>query len=354
LTPLTLALEAVDHNTKADDLGLIRAKIRGLLHAYDQRWSSQPLEVLEVEHMLTADMWNPESGKKSRTYLMAGKRDVLLRDEIGQLVLMDHKTCSEDIQDPNAPYWRQLLIENQPTYYMLMDHLNGVRVDYGLWDVVRKPTLSPRQVTKAERDSISKYGTWFGRPAEPVERETLDMYEARVAYDATEVRSQWYFQRRQVARLDSQLIEVAAESWEIGQAMLEERKRSRHVRNAGACMNYGSPCKFLGICSGYDEPDSDNWTRKKQVHVELPQLPGDGKQFLTVSRIKSFQTCKRKHYYEYELGIERTDAAERETLQFGIIWHLALEAWFNAKKAEVLNVNSNVSANGVESIVATV
>lgn len=244
-----------------------------------------------------------------------------------------------------------MLIENQPTYYMLMDHLNGRRVDYALWDVVRKPSISPRQITKAERLDIDKYGTWFGQPAKSEDRETLAMYSARVAHDCSVIRPEWYFQRRQVARLDGQLVECASESWEIGQAMLEERKRTRHVRNSGACMNFGSPCKFLGICSGYDEPDSDNWKKKEKVHVELPELPGDGKQFLTVSRMKSFQTCRRKHFYEYELGIERADAGERETLLFGILWHIALEEWFTAKKEEQ-HVNSLVSANGVESSVA--
>jgi hypothetical protein len=332
---------------------LIEAKIKGLLFGYDKRWGNQTFNVLEVEQMITADMWNPESGRMSRSYLMAGKRDVLLSDELGQTLLMDHKTCSEDITDPSESYWRQLLVENQPTYYMLMDHLNARRVDYALWDVVRKPSISPRQITKAERAEIGKYNAWFGRPAEPCDRETFDMYESRVAHDCTVVRPEWYFQRRQVARLDSQLIECASESWEIGKAMLEERKRTRHVRNSGACMNYGSPCKFLGICSGYDEPDSDNWKVKKQVHSELPELPGDGRDFLTVSRIKSFQSCRRKHYYEYELGIERVDAKERETLQFGIAWHIALEEWFNTKKEEQ-HVNSLVSANGVESSVAAV
>jgi hypothetical protein len=27
-------------------------------------------------------------------------------------------------------------------------------------------------------------------------------------------------------------------------------------------MLYGSPCKFLGICSGYDSPESGKWTIK--------------------------------------------------------------------------------------------
>ena len=95
-------------------------------------------------------------------------------------------------------------------------------------------------------------------------------------------------------------------------------------------MNYGSPCVYLGICSGYDTPDSEKWQRKGNVHVELPTLQGDGRDVLTNSRIRCFQTCRRKHYYQYELGIERIDEEEREALYFGNCWHTAQEAYFNA------------------------
>jgi ATP-dependent helicase/DNAse subunit B len=93
-------------------------------------------------------------------------------------------------------------------------------------------------------------------------------------------------------------------------------------------MLYGSPCKFLGICSGYDSPDSDKWQRKTQVHNELPIIDGDGRDYLSNSRIRSFQTCRRKHYYEYELGIERQDDEERECLVFGTLLHSALNQWW--------------------------
>ena len=97
-------------------------------------------------------------------------------------------------------------------------------------------------------------------------------------------------------------------------------------------MQYGSPCKFLGICSGYDTPDSNKWIVKEQVHSELPIVEGDGRDILTNSRIRCYQVCPRKHYYQYEMGIERTVDEEREALYFGTLFHLALEAYFEAWK----------------------
>jgi hypothetical protein len=93
-------------------------------------------------------------------------------------------------------------------------------------------------------------------------------------------------------------------------------------------MLYGSPCKFLGVCSGHDTAESDNWKKKEHVHNELDGIDGDGRDVLTNSRIRCFQTCKRKHYYQYELGIERIDAEEREALAFGTLYHAGLEAWW--------------------------
>ena len=154
------------------------------------------------------------------------------------------------------------------------------------------------------------------------------MYEARLIHDCTIERPERYFQRRSVPRLDSELLEYARELWEHGQEILHARNTQRHARNSGACMLYGSPCKFLGICSGRDNPESDKWRRKEQMHRELPELEGDGRDVITNSRVRCFQTCRRKHFYQYELGIERADEEEKEALVFGSVWHQAMEAWW--------------------------
>jgi hypothetical protein len=49
---------------------------------------------------------------------------------------------------------------------------------------------------------------------------------------------------------------------------------------------------------------------------------------LTNSRLGVFRTCRRKHYYEYELGIERLDEEEAESLYFGTLWHEACAEWW--------------------------
>jgi hypothetical protein len=165
-------------------------------------------------------------------------------------------------------------------------------------------------------------------------RETFDMYSARLAHDCSTVRPEWYFQRKQVPRLDSEIHEYAVELWGNSQELLHARAVNRHSRNHKACMYKNSPCRYLGICSKMDSPDSDNWKRKPQVHNELPMIDGDGRDILTNSRMGEFMLCRRKHYFAYELGIERAKEEESAALFFGNVWHAGQEAWWNAMRKE--------------------
>jgi hypothetical protein len=300
-------------------------------------------KILSIEEMVTADLFNPATQAKSKTFSIAGKIDAIV-ERNGRRILIDHKSCSDSIEDPAAPYWRQLIIEAQPSHYALLKWLNGEKISEIWWDVMHKPSIKPKDITKKDRELTSRHKHYFGFPVsewslaemDRTGRETLELYEYRLAHDCTSHRPNWYFQRRIVPRLDADLHEHAVEIWENAQSMLHMRERVRKgmlpPRHSGSCMQYGSPCKFLGICSGYDTPDSNKWIVKEQVHSELPIVEGDGRDILTNSRIRCYQVCPRKHYYQYEMGIERTVDEEREALYFGTLFHLALEAYFEAWK----------------------
>lgn len=361
-TALAASLAAIDSTmTPSTEYRwqLIAAKCRALMAGYDARWSYGPYLPVAVEQVVTSELYNPETNRRSRTFTVAGKLDLTARRG-ERVVLIDHKTTSDDISDPNSPYWRQLVVESQPSHYMLLEWLNGRKVDEAVWDVVRKPGISPKKLSKAELQSAAITKTYQGvriyqasvdaLSKDPDGRETLEMYEVRLVNDCTKERPEWYFQRRAVPRLDAEVREHAGELWDHGQDILQARNTERHPRNSGACLLYGSPCAFLGICSGHDTPDSNNWKKKTWMHAELPVLDGDGREVLTNSRIRSFQTCRRKHYFEYELGIERLDEEERETLFFGNLWHEAQAAYwkFLINQGEQHHVSSSDAAPATE------
>lgn len=323
---------------------LTGAKCRALLVGYDRKYGQSKYIPTAVETTECSRLLNPDTGKGSRTFSLAGLLDVRIAYG-NKLLLMDHKSCSCDIEDPDAPYWRQLTVEGQVTHYMLLGWLNGEKFDGAVWDVLRKPGTNPAKMkTKAMTKRVLSERAYCGRRLsnetlvnlQKTERENLEMYEARLVHDCTIDRPDRYFQRRSVPRLDSELLTYAGELWEHSQDMLYERAKKRTedslpVRNSGACMLYGTPCAFLGICSNYDTPDSDKWVRKENVHSELPLLQGDGRDVLTNSRIRCWQTCRRKHYYQYELGIQRAGYEESDALYFGSLWHTGLEAWWKSK-----------------------
>ena len=355
MNALNQANAAIDRETAGNpDMALMRAKARGLMAGYHLRWQNQEYTAISVEETITADLYNPTTGARSRTFMLGGKMDV--RGELnGQSVVIDHKTTSDDIADPNGTYWRQLIIESQLSHYLLLEWLNGRKPDNAMWDVIRKPSISPRQLTKAEQKEITFDKKWFGAQlsdeqiaeAMSTGRETMDLYEYRLIHDCTAERPDRYFQRRTIPRLDSEIFEYAGEVWDHGQDMIIARRENRNPRNSGSCMAYGTPCQFLGVCSGYDNIDSDKWQRSAWVHPELVQIEGtNGSELLTNSRIRTWQTCRRKHFYQYEKGIERTE--DRDSLIFGNLMHVALAAWwecFIPNKEE-----AHVNASSVEAI----
>lgn len=335
---LSLAIDAINSYLPTDESQrLVLAKCRALLRGYDARWRNAGYIPEAVERPMTADLFNPDTHGKSRTFILGGQLDVVAT-YLNRRVLMDHKTTSQDISDPEAPYWRQLVVEGQVSHYMLLQWMHGEKCDDAVWDVVRKPTISPKKITKAEIKAVVSLGEYFGLKVSEAdkqtfiaggERETVAMYEARLTFDCTKERPEHYFARRSVPRLDGEILEYAREVWQHSQDILYTRQMERlPPRNSGACLLYGSPCKFLGICSGHDSAESDRWQPKKQIHPELPADIGSNRGLLTNSRIRCFQTCRRKHYYEFEAAIERQDEEEREALFFGTVYHAGLAAWW--------------------------
>jgi len=346
--PLDAALEVIRPILDDSDMSkqIIAAKCAGLMAGYDSRWLDAPYLIDSVECVLTADLYNPATGRKSRSFTTAGKLDVRATDRLtGKRVLFDHKTTTEDISDPNSSYWRQLAVEGQATHYLLLEHLNGEKLDGAVWDVIKKPGISPKALTKADLADTLATGLYMGYKASEDDlaslasdgRETPRLYTARLAADCISERPQWYFQRRTIPRLDGEILEYAADQWDIGQDILHARAESRHPRNSGACMLYHSPCEYLGVCSGHDTIDSENWQRSEWVHPELPQLPGRGTDILTNSRMRTFQTCKRKHLYKYEMGVSRVESEDRESVFLGNLFHAASEQYFLTLQKEQQN-----------------
>lgn len=343
MTALQQALAAIAAEP-ADEI--IAAKCRGLLIGYDARWRDVPWETLEIECEYRLPLYNPETRASSRTFETAGKLDGVIRwPESGKTYLKEHKTTSEEIADPNSPYWRRLAVDSQVSHYVLAKWQMAEKLDGTVYDVIKKPTIRPKQINGEPFRTLVQNGTYFGFDVPDKERRALKsedaaLYSLRLARDCIDNPSK-YFQRRTIPRLDSDVAEYAQELWDIGQTIIDARRNDRHYRNSAACVQFNTPCEYLDICSGCDSPESDRWERVPNVHPELGII--DGRDVLTNSRAKCFMLCRRKHFYRFELGLRKRDEEEREALQFGSLVHIGLAAWWSFFMKD--NSNGNDSSN---------
>ncbi len=352
MTPLQAALTAIDQHANPET-PVLTAMARGLMVGYDHRWSGQRWETVSVESEYRLPIVNPETGRTSRTFDQAGKTDGIVRFD-GKTFLMEHKTAGEDIEDPAAPYWRRLEIDAQVSGYVLANWQMGLKLDGTLYDVVRKPGIRPKKIAKAERTRCLTVGTYcgFGITATDklylaqCEEENERLFELRLIAELAENPNR-YFARKTIYRMDAQILEHANELWDVADEIRLARLTDKHYRNTGSCVQWNRPCEYLGICSGHDTPESDRWQRKEKMHVELETVDGDGRGTLTNSRIQTFKTCRRKHFYRFELGIVRADKEEAEALYFGQLFHLGLAAWWSAHKPLLEANDGNCNGSGV-------
>jgi hypothetical protein len=315
-----------------------RAMARGLMRGYHAEWQNQPDRAEAIEEEFRCAIYNLQAKRTStsKTLSMGGKIDVISH-RYGKRYVVDHKTTSDAIEDMDGTFWRQLAIESQVDMYLLAEYYQGRHVDGAIWDVIRKPAIRPKKIAKADQRRIVSERRYCNVPLSDEEvqhvvdhgDESADLYEYRVACDCIQ-EPRKFFQRKPVFRLEHELAAFADELWDLAQAVVQARRTAATrlpLRNSGACMLYGRPCQYLGICSGHDTPESSNWQARPSVHAEL-ENNGDGRDLLTHSRIKCFQQCQRKHHYRYELAIERVDREKSAALAFGTTMHRGLECWW--------------------------
>jgi hypothetical protein len=319
------------------------------LTVYHEKWKDDTWQPISVEEEYLLPVVNPDTRRYSRIWQQAGKFDGVVENGSGPC-LLEHKTASGDIDDFNSTYWKQLTVDSQVSQYMLASWQMGLKLQGTVYDVIRKPTIRPSKITQANRKLITSLpNSYCGHHVPPevvqavVNGQTVEcatLYGIRLLAKMREEPDK-YLQRRFVPRLDRDLFEYAQELWhvckEVQSTRLNAKRQaepeSAHFKNSGACMMWGRACEYLDICSGCDTPDSDKWEKVDNVHSELDMKESSSRDVVTHSRLKCYHACRRKHYYRYELGIRRVDE-DIESLQYGRLIHVGLEAWWGSMLPE--------------------
>ena len=242
-----------------------------LIAGYAWRYGNDDLEYVEIEEPWAMPLVNPDTGRASRTWGLAGKRDGIATNGAGRTFVVEHKTCSEDL-GPDSDYWLRLRNDQQISLYVLAALHQGLAVEGVIYDVIRKPTIRPRQIPLLDDDGFKvvfdddtaeRILLKSGKPRQSAGEgmtlqarvETPEEYGARLLADIEE-RPDFYYARREVPRLDDDLETCALECWQQAKMLTDCQRHGRWFRSVGR--NTCSFCDYAAIClqSLTVDPDS--------------------------------------------------------------------------------------------------
>jgi hypothetical protein len=251
-------------------------KVAAMVVAHYERYKDdQILESILIEKAFTLPIINPDTGKSTPSFLDAGMIDRIARLPDATIALVERKTTAESIE-PDSPYWKALRNDPQISRYLRAGRAMGHDITKVVYDVVKKPQIRPKQVTKAEMAYANSQGNYFGlKLCGPCpDRETPQMYGARLLQDMLG-RPDHYFARNEIARLDGDLEEFAQDQWQTQQEIRQAMNNGRYYRNPAACLEPYN-CEYLDVCSTlFSNPEEipQGFRRVERLHEELPLQP---------------------------------------------------------------------------------
>jgi hypothetical protein len=262
---LAAALAAVQSEDFVEPLDRVRAE--ELLTAYDVRWADAAIEVLAVDAGFETAIVNPETGATSRTFALGGTINVLVRLGDGRVVIVEHKTSSEDI-GAGSDYWKRLRLDSQVSDYFVGARSLGVDVAGCLYDILGKPKLQLLEATPVDKRQYKKDGTLYASQRD--RDETLDEFRLRLRAHLADNLDR-YYQRGVVSRLEEDERDAAFDTWQTAREIRDADRFNRHPRNPNACVQWGATCEFFAVCAR--EADLDDPTRYRTVGRQEPTTP---------------------------------------------------------------------------------
>ncbi len=110
-------------------------------------WNSE--QIVEAENETTANETTANETTANET-----------AEKNGSVILVEHKTTSEDIEI-TSDYWLKLMLDGQISQYYLGAKALGYEVTECLYDVIRKPSMRPYSATPEESRKYKKDGTLY-------------------------------------------------------------------------------------------------------------------------------------------------------------------------------------------------
>lgn len=199
-----------------------KALFFAMTRAYLDKWSGEDLEYVHSELPFWGPIRNLETGAESRTFILGGRVDGVVKKPDGTLWLKETKTAGNYGREYLDRLWSDFQITLYRHYLRALFPIVGV-----IYDVIEKCAYR------------LKVGEEF--PA----------YQDRV--------SAWYLSgdrchREEILLHEEQEHLVLADLWDKTQRLLAMRRSQKFFFNTNACFHWNAPCKFFELCRSNDNP----------------------------------------------------------------------------------------------------
>jgi len=239
-----------------------------MLKAYAARYPSEDFQVVALEREFEGPLVNPATGCPSRSFVIRGKVDGVVRRGDTYL-LLENKTAASVSGD----YIERLCMDLQ---ILLYSHYVRECLEYPISSIIYNVLMKPRLVQaegeteqeyearKAELEAKSK----TGKPSTAKRKlpETDDEFQARLAdWFASEPR----FTRVELVLDFDAIANVRQMLWDLGKEILEARRLGRWHQNPRSCFGFGR-CSYFELCASKDNPlVVENLFTKRAPNEEL-------------------------------------------------------------------------------------
>lgn len=301
-------------------------KARAICCAYSMYYRDDGFETVGIEIPFCLPMYDPETNAQIPDKFYSGIIDAILRRK-GVLYFCDHKTAV----NADWKYFQELKSNPQLTQYLLAAKQAGYEVDGFVWDVVLKPSISPKKLTKVAKSELETEGTYCGYPVSQYngeEEETPELYGIRVFVEYTE-RPEKYFIRQSIKRTDEQLLGFLADT----ALTIHEESRCRQdprlfLKNLGACKAYGTLCEYHQLCA---EGDTERYQPIPERDRSKDPTGVIKSGSFSPSRIGTFHQCRRKYQLRYVEKIEAKRKEYEDSTEFGTLFHSGMEVFLQSR-----------------------
>lgn len=233
------ALEPTD-----DRYEQIRAET--VLAGYHARWIDVPLEVLGVEVSFEGPLLDPITGDEHPTFRLGGTLDAIVRTIEGRVLVVEHKTSSQDFS-PGSYYWEKLTLNSQVSQYVAAGPALSLPIQGCLYDVIGKaPDISPRLATPETDRKYTKDGKLYARQRDA--DEDTEEFRARLL-DAIAEDPGKFYGRGEIVRLGNELEDAQLDVWQLAELVSEARELARWPRNTDSCFAFSRECDFFSVCA---------------------------------------------------------------------------------------------------------